>query len=341
MPAMDLVTALSQDPEPLPEWLKQPETSPFDRENFFGQRTVYYPGWGNDGEPVRVCAQSHAAHTFIYVDYGVSMSVIRDRLHGIGDHGFRGYRAGKPDELTESILHPSGWTRHVHPFELPEDRDRFVTIEPFYLYVVLKRDDDYDESHGPERLALLFVGGDGHATYDALFCQDDNTPAPFLVVVQDHGQGGNYCRFERGGLLEGIAAECNVYPELLLVGSVDVCGHNYKPWDGYANTGVMPEPQGTAGNPRKLYRRDGDCLDKARGRAKRLLLLEMHDILNDCGDGGMRMKDIADLVNKRDPYGIRDRSPVTFDDVYEIWSKHKHSGLLERKKKGGRLRWTG
>lgn len=329
MPGSNLIAVLSEDQEPLPEWLQQPEP-PFDRKNFFGHRTVYYPGWGNDGDPVRVCAKSHAAHAFIYVDYGVPMGDIHNRVHKIADDGFLGYSVEREDELAEPVLRPGGWTPHVRPFELPEDYDDWIGAnEQFRLYVVLGREDDRDESHGPKRLAVLFIGGDGHATYDALYCQNDNTPAPFLVVVQDHGMGGNYSRFERGGLLEGIAAECNVYPKWLLVGSVDVNGHNYEPWDGYTDTWTAPDRQGAVGNPRRLYRREGNI--------KRLLLLEIYDILKDHGDDPMKMREIADLVNSRDRYRIRDRSPVNHDQVCEIWRNHQN--VFERD--GPRLRWIG
>ena len=52
---MDIITVLQRNPEPLPEWLR--EASPrFDRTNFFRSRTVYYPGSGSDGQPVKLCA---------------------------------------------------------------------------------------------------------------------------------------------------------------------------------------------------------------------------------------------------------------------------------------------
>ena len=61
---MDLVTMLKKCPEPLPEWLQKPALR-FDRASFFGSRTVYYPGFGNDGHPVSICARAHAAHAFV------------------------------------------------------------------------------------------------------------------------------------------------------------------------------------------------------------------------------------------------------------------------------------
>ena len=68
---MSLVATLQQCPESPPQWLQQPSPT-FDRASFFGSRTVFYPGSGDDGQPVKVCARAHAAHAFIYVDYGVS-----------------------------------------------------------------------------------------------------------------------------------------------------------------------------------------------------------------------------------------------------------------------------
>ena len=64
-------------------------------------------------------------------------------------------------------------------------------MTPFSLFVVLRRRETFDATHGPARVALLFVGGDSYATFDALYCQNDGTPAPFFVLIQDHGFGGN------------------------------------------------------------------------------------------------------------------------------------------------------
>ena len=225
---MDLVTLLGQSPEPLPEWLRQSSPA-FDRTSCFSSRTVYYPGSGSDGQPVHLCARAHSAHAFVYVDYGVSMPELRDRVRGVGDPGFRGYEVEHEEGFEESVLRPGGWTPHVEPSELKEGAHRFANVSPFGLYVVFRRDADHDAAHGPERFAVLFVGGDGHATYDALYCQNDGISPPFLVVVQDHGFGRNYDAFGAGGHLEKIACRCGVYPKWLLVRS---SGDGVEPWAG-------------------------------------------------------------------------------------------------------------
>ena len=76
-------------------------------------------------------------------------------------------------------------------------------MEPFGWFVALDRQGG-GEDHGPQRLAILFIGGDGIASYDALYCQRDGTPPAFLAVIQDHGFGGNYNRFGQDGLLETV-----------------------------------------------------------------------------------------------------------------------------------------
>ncbi len=249
---MDLITMLQRDPEPLPEWLREPAPA-FDRTSFFGSRTVYYPGAGADGQPVKLCARAHAAHAFIYVDYGVSMTRIRDRVRGIEDPGFRGYDVEHEEEVEESVLRPGGWTPHVQSSELRQDAYRFAHVTPFGLYVVFRRDEDHDDAHGPKRFATLFIGGDGHATYDALYCQNDGTPTPFLVVVQDHGLlGGDYGKFAAGGLMEKIARRTSVYPKYLLVGEHG----EYAPWAGYRDTGATPERGGRHSFLRRLYIRE-------------------------------------------------------------------------------------
>ena len=246
---VSIVDVLEQDPEELPGWLRADSVA-FNRDNFFNSRTLYYPGYGDDGHPVSLCNRSHAVHAFVYVDYGVDHKTISGRVHN-SNEGFRGYEVVYEEEVTEDTLRPGGWTQHVNPADLPDDRYRFVDklFKPFAWFVVLQRDEEYYDAHGPERIACLFIGGDGHATYDALYCQDDGTPAPFLVVIQDHGSGGNYDEFGQGGILERIARQCGQLPQWLLVGK------NTEPWRDYEECEADAEVGGMWAFPRRLYSR--------------------------------------------------------------------------------------
>ena len=245
-PVPTIVDILGRDPERLPKWLDDNDRPCFDRKKFFDSRTVYYPGSGTDGQPVELCALSHAAHTFIYVDYGVE----RDRLDAFvngREQCFRGYKIAHSEKVSEDALWPGGWTPHVSESDLRRSRNSCV-VTWFGWFVVLNRRSDR-EGHVPRRLAILFIGADGITTYDRLYCQGDGTPPPYLAVIQDAGFGGGFARFDRDGLLDRIAKSTGVLPEFLLV------AENSNPWSGYANTGAPAEPGGCWDHERSLYRR--------------------------------------------------------------------------------------
>lgn len=218
---MSIVDVLAQSPEEVPTWLLDPNPS-FSQREFFNARTVYYPGSGCDGQPVKLCAKAHAAHTFVYVDYGVERQDIARWVRD-PEVGFRGYGAmldEKPVEFASAT--PSAWLAVLHGKE------------------------GCNADHGPERLAVLFVGGDGAATFDALYCQGDGTPAPYLFVAQNHG---GIPDFGKRGLLARLATEADQRPRYLLV----AC--NTDPWAGYLDVGAEREAGGARGHPRRLFGR--------------------------------------------------------------------------------------
>ena len=236
---MSIVDILRRTPEPFPEWLAGEKPPKFDRRAFFGSRTVYYPGSGNDSQPVKLCSRAHAAHAFVYVDYRVEWEDLAERLRDPAQ-GFRGYAVTHTEDVSENILRPTD--------RLPHARS---SVTPFARFAVLDRRNG-GEDHGPQRLAILLIGVDGIASYGSLYCQEDGTRNPFLVVIQDHGFGGNYDKFGRGGLLARNVLKCRVWPEYLLVGD------NTEPWLGYEDTGAAEEPGGMHAHPRRLFYRSSE-----------------------------------------------------------------------------------
>ena len=248
-----IIEKLSKDSELFPEWLK--EFSPrFNLKNFFSSRTVFYPGSGTDGQPIRLCSTAHAAHTFVYADYVVSAKKIVNKVNK-----FRGYDIERLENLDEACVSPPiGWS----PREDHSDRHKSKKIKltnPYYLYVVLRRKRNFGRTHGPKKLAILFVGKDAFETFDILYCQKGRRN-PYLIVVQDHGFGDSHGRFDNevddNCLLHKYAKRYNAQPKLLLVGKPS------KAWKGYKRTKTHPEitrlEDGTyhAGTRRRLYRRD-------------------------------------------------------------------------------------
>ncbi len=238
--------------EDIPAWLDGfREGDAFVREAFFGSRIVYYPGSGTDGHPVQLFGSTHSAHCFVYADYGLTQAELESELED-PRHGFLGYHRLARIQLREADLVPRGWTPHVREEDLPPEPYWFAAVAhaPFGFLKILERDGDFDDKHGPRRLAILFLGADGIAAYDALFCQEHGQSAPFAVVLQDHGFGGNYNRFGRGGLLERIAQRTNVVTRFLLVAD------NTEAWEGFERVpDVDGDRGGMHGHRRFIYER--------------------------------------------------------------------------------------
>ena len=86
--------------------------------DFFAPRVVYYPGSGTDGQPVKFFGSRHAAHCFVFVDYGISQDCVMREL-GERGHSFLGYGRAGHAELSERDLTPNGWVPHIHPAGAP------------------------------------------------------------------------------------------------------------------------------------------------------------------------------------------------------------------------------
>jgi hypothetical protein len=147
--------------------------------------------------------------------------------------------------LSQADLTPVGWTEHVQIL----DRAHFIgEVKPYAFLEILERDAELGDDHGAHRLAVLFLGADGIASYDSLFCQSDSVGPPFAVLIQEHGFGGNYDKFGQGGLLDRIAQKCQVFPKFLLV------AEGSEPWIGYEKMDYLDgSVGGMHGNTRFLH----------------------------------------------------------------------------------------
>jgi len=174
----------------VPDWI--PQYGPLDRlpllELLSG--SVYYPASGFDGQPVKILAGNF--HSFVYVDYGLSRDQLLATLRS--ERGFLGYGIVALRDVTEQELIPNGWT----PL-LPNHCDgnpRPLQTQPFSVWVVLKRQSDFNEEHGPMYFSLLYICGDGVATYQAIYLGNKTYPAVVAIIQPGTGFGGNWTNFE-------------------------------------------------------------------------------------------------------------------------------------------------
>ena len=232
----------------VPEWLKNHKKGhKINILDVLNSRTLYYPGSGLDGQPIRTFNTSGAVQVFIYVDYGVPAKDIEKELNGRGINGYH--------QIDKISIHPleltsEKWRPHIAPSS--KDMEWILNwskgVKPFAYLYILERDDGLDNSHGSERIAVMFIYDDGISCYDSIFCSEREVKPPFVLVLQDHGTGGNYSSFGEGGLMAKIAHKTQVYPEWYLV------ANNSRPWKGST---LIEEVESVFGgmhtHERKLY----------------------------------------------------------------------------------------
>ena len=220
--------------ESMPSWLadyRKGDEVPL--EAFLSSRTVFYPGSWFDTEPMKIFGCSGSAHAFIYADYNASenplFTIAGFRELFRSEFQLEGYRVFDmvpydANKMNEAIK----WRPHL----TAEDYRNVINLprytNQFSYFVVLEKEPSSVETLGPDRLALWFISGDGVATYDAVYANENAIP-PFVFVHQDHGFGGNYTNFGNDGLLHAIAEQSNVYPRFILHGQ----GGTGIRWGGY------------------------------------------------------------------------------------------------------------
>jgi hypothetical protein len=224
---------LRADPEPMPRWLAEFKPGDhFDLLTFFRSRVVYYPGAGTDGHPVKLFGSTGSAHSFVYVDYTIGQNEMEAELDH-PKHHFMGY---------ETLDRVTVVSEDFADVRMRDGRKGYVFLD------VLTRKAEVGPEHGPERLAVLFIGADAYDAYQRLFHDASCVKPPYAILIQDHGFGGNYDTFGRYGLLANLAAQANTFPTYLLAPSQE---RNTRIWLGYER---VPDLDGDRGGMHKTMR---------------------------------------------------------------------------------------
>lgn len=227
--------------EATPAWLKSyKKGQALPLAEFLHSRIVYYPGSGIDWHPIEVFGGSCSAHCFIYVDYLLPEDEVIGNLQG--EYGLASYHILDSVRISETNLRQVvSLKRH---YLTPEEQQRTAegTREfrrddapaPYARLVVLERDSD--RSEGADRLAVLFLGADGHATFEAIFANGNATDL-FGFLLQEHGWGCNYDRWGRDGLCDKIMQRSSVFPKVILSECEDWLYDGYEKVNGLTFSG--------------------------------------------------------------------------------------------------------
>ena len=182
------------------------------------------------------------------MDYGLGKEELIQ--HPSEPNSIYGYHSIGRIEWSEKDLMPNGqYPLNVSkaprtPFRKPFKSDE----QPYCFTEIMERNPDKDEDFGARRFAVTFLFADGIATYYQVFCMEYKK-APWIFLLQDHGFGGNYDKFGKGGLLDAIIKRNGIRPQFV------ICASNTRIWDGYEAHAELPPINDGKHNPRMLYRK--------------------------------------------------------------------------------------
>jgi len=198
--------------------------------------SLFYPASGLDLDAIPLAGR--AEERAIYCDYGIASEGLVKQLEAL-DARRAGFRV---DEIRPVELDALGMT----PFDVqapPHPRARRVrakvAVDPYAVWISLSCMST-DEGHA-RRVQILFIAGDGVATFDALYTRRGIAPAGIAIIQPGHGFGGNWTNFESetGPLAEAVLRNPAGTPSFLLHGGIGGASFYEAPcWSAYSQPGV-------------------------------------------------------------------------------------------------------
>lgn len=165
--------------------------------------SLYYPASRTDGRPIRLCNTSWrrlGVLSFVYCDFDMSVEEFIADTRTMHGYHLLGYRRLAPPEYI-----PSGWSLEFCPAPGTARQggywDSFLGHggpEHGACWAVFERDARMSPVHGPERLSVLYVCGEGLATFQQLYCARGIAPK-MLCFIQCWGFAGNWTDFSAVG----------------------------------------------------------------------------------------------------------------------------------------------
>lgn len=203
------------------------------------ENSAYYPSCWFDGGVIKHCnkrLKDEEICSFIYCDYAPEENDVVNRA----STGFRGYhvfahRTVEMEEIGAEKPLPIDFNMSFH-----EEMKLFDLIEnkPENLYchwLIMERDADFGQDHGPERFSLLYIRGEGVATYAGLYCANGIAPKVLAIIQPGHGFGGNWTNYgdTRACLYHFLRSNPAGMPSYVFYGGIGICGYDDLNWPGY------------------------------------------------------------------------------------------------------------
>jgi hypothetical protein len=187
--------------------------------------SFYYPCSALDGRVVKWYSKS--IQSFVYCDYAISEERFLNEMDTFLGYTIVAQRAVKLQELV-----PNGWypvlPRGVSASNYFKYKECWV--KPFCRWVVYERDPEHGDDHGAFRFSLLFIGGEGVATYQALYWSNRLAAKAIGIIRPGDGFGLNWTQFGAEGKPFHQVLMENPYgtPEIILRNCRSFSWSNYK-----------------------------------------------------------------------------------------------------------------
>lgn len=199
--------------KPTPNWLAEVnQDSVFDRKNVLSG-SIYYPGCRFDAEPIE--AYGGFAHSFVYVDYYCDRDSVESfisRISGYDPLFIKDVSMGELSEYSGAIrdirasdFYGAHVDDSIQELMCRANANADERVNPYAVWAVLERKDRTNPGHGPERFSLLYIFGEGVATYEALYNSNQICPTSIVLCGADIGFGRNWTLFEKkDGVFERV-----------------------------------------------------------------------------------------------------------------------------------------
>lgn len=174
--------------------VKDIEHGPFPIKNVL-TNSLYYAACETDGGVVKDCNTLNRGLgivSFIYADYALG----EERLN-VALNTFHGYNVFATRNITQSELVPNGWNIKLPPGITPKEYLLFSNQfkRPFAKWVLYERVPEKGSAFGPFRFSLLYIGGEGIATYQALYWTNNACPTVLAIIQPGISFSNNWTDF--------------------------------------------------------------------------------------------------------------------------------------------------
>jgi hypothetical protein len=176
-------------------------------------RSLFYPGSEFDFDVIKYFIKTSKIDNFYYCDYSIDKQLLLEKLRTY--FGKLGFAVALQCQLHPSYYNSKTW-EDFWTKEYIENRELLIGDISFI--------NEYKIFNEKTSFKFIYFGTEAIATYKILL---QNRILPDLLVIQDHGYGGNWTYFSQDSLLETLSKEYNFYPSYILIDKNQNVWNNY------------------------------------------------------------------------------------------------------------------